>query len=184
VTTEVPTAGEGDGGPTTEELLTAAISGASARTVSLIRAGSEIPTIGVYLPVSKALVTVSTDLPGHLVVRFSDGSEIPADRIGQDGNLMVYGFAPDTVLPAAPSTKLTPSSDVKQGQTVIGLDGQGGAVTGIVSRVDAVGIYANLPGIENGAAVVNLSGAIIGIAGGGGLFLPAERIDALVPPVQ
>lgn len=182
VTTQVPIAVEGDGGPTTEELLTSAIAGASSRSVSLYRAGSDQAIAGVYLPVSKAVVTVSTALPGHVTVVFAGGASIEADRAGEDGNLQVYTFAPGAELPGAMGSSLTPSSNVKAGQTVIGLDEGGSAVTGIVSKVTGDGITANLPNVPAGSAIVNLSGSIVGISGGGGLYLPAERIDALLSP--
>ena len=180
VTTEVPVIRDSDGGPTTEELLTSAIAGSAERNVTVTRAGSTEEFGGVYLPLSKVVVTVSADLPGHIRVVFSNGSAAEADRISEDGNLKVYAFPEGTVLPSAPSTELVPSTNVKQGQTAIALDASGGAVTGIISKVDGEGIRANLPNVRNGSAIVNLSGGIIGIAGGGGLFLPAERIDAVL----
>lgn len=182
VTTEVPIAVEGDGGPTTEELLTSAIAGASSRTVMLYRAGSEQATAGVYLPLSKAVVTVSGALPGHVTVKFPNGASLEADRAREDGNLKLYAFPEGTTLPGATASSFVSSSEVKAGQTVIGLDASGGAVTGIVSKVSGDGLSAELPGVPAGAAIVNLAGAIVGISGGGGLYLPAERLDALVSP--
>jgi hypothetical protein len=73
-----------------------------------------------------------------------------------------------------------PIAEVKQGQTAIGLDATNAAVTGIVAKTDATGIYASLPNMMNGSAIVNLSGELIGISGGGDLYLPADRIDALL----
>lgn len=184
VTTEVPVAVEGDGGPTTEELLTSALAESAARRVQVYRAGDPQATAGIYLPVSKVVVTVSSSLPGHVTIVFPSGAEIEADRRNEEGNLKIYAFPLEASLPAAPGTELVPSSSVKQGQTAIALDGAGGAVTGIVSRIDDAGVRADLPGVPVGAGVVNLSGGIIGIHAGGGLLLSAERIDSLLaaPP--
>lgn len=182
VTTQVPAIGNNNGSaPSSEELLTAAVSGNSARSVDIFRAGGTTPSArGVYLPISKVVATVSGDLPGHITVRFSDGTELEADRTKSDGSLHLYGFAADAVLPNAPAAKLVPAAEVKQGQTAIGIDSTGAAVTGIVAKIEGSTIQANLPGLIAGAAIVNLSGGLIGISSGDGTFLAANRIDALL----
>lgn len=186
VTTQVPSlATEVDGGPTTEELLTSAISADVARTVTLYRAGAQTPTAtGVYLPVSRAVVTVSNELPGHVTVVFNDGSTVEADRTQEDGPLKMYGFPADSKLPSAPSAVLVPSSEVKQGQTVIGISADGRAITGIVGKIDSEGVHAELPGLPGGAGIVNLSGELVGVSAGTGLFISAERVDALLSLLQ
>ncbi len=181
VTTQVPVSSENDGGPTTEELLTAAISSGAARSVSLYRAGVDAPAAaGVYLPVSRVIATVTEDLPGHITVRFADGSTAEADKVSEDGALKLYALPQDASLPSAPSAALVSASDVKQGQTVIGLSGDGRAVTGIVAKVDAEGIHADLPGVLAGTGIVNLSGGLVGISTGAGVYVSAERVDALL----
>lgn len=182
VTTQVPSIGsENDGGPTTEELLTAAIAGEAARNVAIYRSGMEAPAaLGVYLPVSRVVATVTGQLPGHVTIRFADGTTLEADRTANDGAVALYGFPADTALPGAPSTSLVPLSNVKQGQTIIGLTSDGRAVTGIVAKVDQNGITAELPGVGAGTGIVNLSGGLIGISAGGGFFYLAERIDPLL----
>lgn len=181
VTTQVPTvATEKDGAPTTEELLTSAIAGSAGRSVLVYRSGSDIPTAGVYFPISKAVVTVSDALPGHVTIVFPGGATLEADKVSEDGSIKLYTFAPGTALPAAQGTTLLSLSAVKQGQTVIGLTGEGKAVTGIVAKTAPEGVYAELPGVPAGAGVVNLSGELMGIASGGGLYYSSDRIDALL----
>ncbi len=178
VTTEVPVIGSNpDNGPTTEELLTAAIAANVARTVTVSSGGNR--EIGVYLPSSRAVYVVSSSLPGHVSVTFANDSVLEADRSANDGNLKRYTFAADAALPQAPSAPLAKLADVKQGQTLIGLTADGKAVTGIVAKASAEGIEANLPGVPAGAAAVNLSGAIVGISLGNGIFLSSESLAAL-----
>lgn len=181
VTTQVPVASEGDGAPTTEELLTSAIAGASSRTVSLMRAGDARVFTGVYLPASKTVATAASSLPGRITVTFPDGTQFEADRIAEDASLFVYAFPEGTVLPGASATSLMSSAEVKAGQTAIALDGAGAAVTSIVAKADASGIIASLPGVPAGSAVVTLSGAILGIMTDAGTLVPAERLSALLP---
>lgn len=181
VTTQVPVASEGDGAPTTEELLTSAIAGATSRSVSVLRSGESYGAAGVLLPASRTVATVSSSLPGRVTIRFPDGTTADADRIGEDGLLKLYAIAEGAAVPAASGTSLVASADVKAGQTAIALDSSGAAVTGIVSKSDASGLAVNLPGISAGTAVVNLSGGIIGIAAGDGSLIGAERIGALIP---
>ncbi|HYD93385.1 MAG TPA: hypothetical protein VEB18_02960 [Candidatus Paceibacterota bacterium] len=183
VTTQVPVIGSSeDKAPTTEELLTAAIAANVARTVTLSRAGtSGMLATGVFLPDARAVVSVSDDLPAVVKVTFSDGTEAEATRTGKEGGLVRYVFAADAALPQAPSANLTDSSALKQGQTVIGLSSDRSAVTSIISRIDENGIYAVLPGVPQGAAIVNLSGSVVGI-NAGGVYLPAERIKTFVEP--
>lgn len=184
VTTQVPVASEGDGAPTTEELLTSAIAGAASRSVTVIRAGDARGVAGVYLPASHTVATVSSSLPGHVVIAFPDGTTAEADRIGEDGLLKLYAFPEGATLPGATGTALVSSADVKAGQTAIALDASLAAVTGIVAKSGAAGISASLPGVPEGAAVVNLSGSIIGIVAGDGTLISADRIGALIPAQQ
>lgn len=181
VTTQVPVGNTQGSAPSSEELLTKAIAGNSARSVELLRSGGTVSSArGVYLPLSKMVVTYANDLTGRVTVRFADGTSVEADKVKEDGPLKVYAFAPDANLPNAPATKLLQAQEVKQGQTAIALDAQGAAVTGIVAKIDATGIQADLPNVPAGSAIVNLSGELIGIGMGGNLYMSAERIDALI----
>lgn len=182
VTTQVPVVGsENDGGPTTEELLTSAIAESTARSVQIYRSGGDVPSAsGVYFPLSRVVATVANDLPGHITIVFPNGTRVEADRSAEDASLKLYSFVPDTVPPQAPVAKLIPLSAVKQGQTVIAIASDGKAVTGIVAKTDAEGVYADLPGIPTGAAIVNISGEVLGIHAGGGIYISAQRIDALL----
>lgn len=183
VTTQVPVIGNEPQAPSTEELLTSAIAANVARTVTFLRTnGDEVLGTGLYLPDARAVVSVSDALPASLRVRFANGTIVAADRSNRDNLLVRYDFAADATLPAAPSARLTATGDLKQGQTAIGLGTDGSAVTGIISRIDEGSFAANLPGVPTGAAVVNLSGSVIGIHAGAGVFYTTERIAALPLP--
>lgn len=177
VTTQVP---GGGGGPTTEDLLTSAIAGSSARQVLIYRAGVDAPVAaGVYVPARRAVLTVSNDLPGHVTLVFADGTSVEADRTGEDGALKAYQPSPDVALPSAPAARFAEAEAVKAGQTAIALAADGSAVTGIISKADEGTISANLPGILIGSAAVGLSGDIIGLSSGGTSFISAARVSLL-----
>ncbi|HRH24398.1 MAG TPA: hypothetical protein PK109_02310 [Candidatus Paceibacterota bacterium] len=180
VTTQVPTIGK-DSTPSSEELLTAAIAENAEHMVTIsYRVGAESTVVnGLYLPSTRLVMTASSNMPGHITVTFPNGAAVEADRTASDGTLMRYGFAADAVLPQASTLTLVPASSLKQGQTIIGLSADGKAVTGIIGKVDTDGIHAELPAVSPGAPIVNLSGAVIGIAAGGNLFYTADRISTL-----
>lgn len=183
VTTQVPVIGSEPQTPSTEELLTSAIAATSARTVSFMRNNDdEIIGTGVYLNDAKAVMTVSETLPNSVRVRFADGTVVAAERSNRDNLLVRYDFAADAVVPSAPSARLTAAGDLKQGQTVIALSSDRSAVTGIISRIDEGSFAANLPEVPVGAAAVNLSGSVIGIYAGAGIFYTTERMAALPAP--
>ncbi len=182
VTTQVPVIGNpSSDGPSTEDLLTSAIAGNAAHMVSInYRVGADTSFAnGVYLPAYRVIITVANNMPGHITVGFPNGESFEADRTGVDGSLSRYGFNADVALPAASTLTLLPASALKQGQTVIGITSDGKAVTGIISKVDGDGVHAELPGLSPGAPIVNLSGEVVGVNAGGGLFLTADRISAL-----
>ena len=184
VTTQVPVIGNegGSEGPTTEELLVSAIAETAARSVVVYRDDSQRAVIGtgLYLPSQRTVVLVSAENTARAFVVFSDGSSAEAFRRGQDGNLTSYGFADTASLPQVADARLLPAAEVRQGQTAIALTTERNATTGIVSRTDSTTIYTDLSGIPAGAGVVNLAGDIIGISGGGGTLLSADRISALL----
>lgn len=181
VTTQAPGTGTASPVvPSSEELLTNAIAETVARTVHLYRAGVEAPVaLGVFVPSTRSVFTVSDILPGNIMVKFADGTLLSADAANADGSLKRYAFSPDITLPSTPAARLVPGSELKQGQSIIALDADGGAVTGIVSRLETGSITTDLPGVPIGAAATNLSGNIIGIGLGNGTFYTADRLAAL-----
>lgn len=188
VTTQVPVIGNENpsAGPSSEDLLVSAIAKADARTVTVYRDDSHRSQIGtgLYLQSLRTVVIVSAENTARASVVFSDGSTAEVFRSGQDGNLTAYAFANGAVPPTVGDTRLVPGSEIRQGQTAIALTSEGSATTGIVSKIEGTTIYTDLSGIPAGAAAVNLSGDVIGISGGGGTLLSADRISALVSPAQ
>lgn len=179
VTTQVPSIGKEPS--SSEDLLTAAIAADTARSVTIsYRDGAATPTLtGLYLPSTKVVLGVSSQLPAHVTVTFGNGTTLDADKTGEDGSLKRYAFAPGSQLPQAPAARPVAADTLKQGQTVIGLTQDGKAVTGIISKIDTEGVHADLPGVPVGAAIVTLSGDVAGIAAGGDLFLSGSRISAV-----
>lgn len=182
VATQVPVIGKPSGSaPSSEELLTAAVAADASRTVSIsYKAGAQTPSVtGIYLPKEKIVIGASAELPEHVTVSFGNGTLLEADRTAVDGALMRFTFAPGAMLPSATSASYAAVADLKQGQTVIGLTAEGKAVTGIIAKIGATSLDADLPALPAGAAIVNLSGAIAGIAQADGSFIPADRVKAL-----
>jgi hypothetical protein len=177
-----------DSTPTEEDLLVAAIASDAARTV-YVRAeeGGEAFAQGVYLPLSRAVVIVKSDrTPDDAVVSFPNGSTAPVSLSQSGDRLAIYGFADAAALPSAPAAPLTPAGNLKQGQAVIALLADGSAVTGIVSKIDGTSITTTLPETPVGAAMLTLKGGLAGIHSGGGVYLSADVIDALLstPPAS
>jgi hypothetical protein len=172
VATQVPVLGTApDPVPTTEDLLTAAIAGDAARTVKLYRQGAtEVIATGFYFPGTRAVFTVSSDTPREADVVFADGTRVAGEESGEQNGIKNYQFAADAALPKGNTTKLVAVAALKQGQTVIGLMGDGTAVTGIITRIDGTTIASDIPQLPAGAAAVNLSGDTIGISTGAGLI--------------
>lgn len=182
VTTQVPALGK-DTNRSTEELLTSAIANNVAHTVTLKSKTSPETVIGsgLYLPASRFIMSVGGEIPDHVTVVFpGSGGTFDATRSGQKDTLVRFSFAPDAKLPQASTMKLIPAASLKQGQTVIGLTSDGRAVTGIISKIDADGVHAELPGVGAGTPLVNLSGELVGIGAGNGLFIGTERIDSVI----
>jgi len=182
VTTEVPVIRNVPSAvPSSEDLLTSAIAEGAARTVRIYRSGTEEPVgHGVYIASARAVVT-SGNLPGKITVEFATGARFEANEAEGEGEVRRYAFAPEAGLPSAPAGRLVSFAELKQGQTVIGLSGSGGAVTGIIARIDDY-LHTDLPEIPLGAAGVNLSGDIVGISLGDGRFVLADRVSALLAP--
>lgn len=185
VTTQVPAVGnQGSKEPSTEELLVAAISANSARTVALYRDQNkeDFITNALYLPARRTVVSVGP-VPSKAFVGFTDGSVVEAFRSKEDGNLSGYEFSQDATLPEAPPGKLISIAELRQGQTLITFSNERTALTGIVSRLDETTITTNLPQIPTGMGIVNLAGDIVGI-GGGGYIISADRLQSLLTPTQ
>ena len=169
--------------PTDEERRTAAISAMSARSVAIYKnaSGKAYVTQGTYLPKSKAVVTASTVfLPNEVAIQFPDGSMVEASKSKSGDGLAIYGFADTAALPQAPGSNLVATADIKSGQTVLGLATDKSAVTGMVTKVDAAGITTTVTGVPAGASIVNLSGSVIGISQGLGVYLPAALVNDLL----
>ena len=84
------------------------------------------------------------------------------------------------MLPSAASSNLAAAAEVKPGQTAIGIAADRSAVTGMITKVDAEGITVSIATLPPGAAVSNLSGTVIGISRGTGVFIPAQVVNDLL----
>ncbi len=167
-----------------EDLLSAAIRADAGRRVLIYKGATSTPVIayGTYLPDKRAVVTATaTGLPKEATIEFADGTTVEASLSRPGATLTIYGFADAAALPGATTPDLIASASLNQGQTLVALSREGAAVSGIISIVGADGIRANVTGVPAGAAAVNISGDIIGIATGvPGVFAPAERILTLL----
>jgi len=170
--------------PTTEQLLTAAVSADAARTVLIHKTSTSSPAIafGTYLPKSRAVVTATVaGLPKEAVIEFADGTAIPASFSKSNASVYIYGFSDDADLPSAPAVTLAESSSLKQGQTLVALTKDSAAVTGIISKVEDAGIQTSLAGVPAGAGVVSLAGDVVGIGSATpGSVISADVISALL----
>lgn len=170
--------------PSSEQLMTAAVGSAAARTVLIYRSATTSPAIayGTYLPGSKAVATAAVKgLPKEAMIAFSDGRVVRASLSKSSATVVIYGFADDAVLPSAPSASLTSSSKLKQGQTVLALTKDSAAVVGIISKVSALSIETSLTGVPVGAGVVGTDGAVLGIGSlTVGTLIPADAIMSLL----
>ena len=171
--------------PSVEDLITAAFAADQGWLVSFYAtdAGTSSPAIGIgtYLPKSRAVATVA-GLPKEVIIGFADGSFAPASLSHGSEDLAIYGFADKAPLPSGSSPALLDPKSLKVGQTALALDKSGGATTGIVSKVSTDGaIETTLSDIPGGAAALDLSGNLIGIAKGtDGSFISAIEIQTLL----
>ncbi|MCX6787617.1 MAG: hypothetical protein NT108_00420 [Candidatus Kaiserbacteria bacterium] len=176
--------------PSNQDLVTAAIGANASRAVAIYAAetGTSTPAIavGTYIPKARAVATAALEvLPKEALIEFTNGAFIFASLSHEGKGIAVYGFADGAVLPKMVSPVLLAAADLKLGQTVLALGSDGYASTGIVARVTAKGVYTTLPDIGVGAAVVDLSGNLIGISGGEstGLLISADKITMLLTAV-
>lgn len=167
-----------------EDLLTNAISGTVARTVTIHVHSTSSPAVavGVYFPKSRVVATTMRPaLPKEAVIQFSSGAAVQASLSKKSDDIGIYGFADSATLPEAPGAGRVPLADLKQGQTVVALTSERAAATGIISKVDQTGIYTTLPLVPAGAAAVNLAGDVVGLSSGTpGVYIGAEQISALL----
>jgi hypothetical protein len=167
--------------PSNQDLVMAALAADVARAVRIYspKAGTTTPAlaVGSYLPDARAIVTASvTVLPKEVVVRFADDSRAPASLSHVGSGIMIYGFSDTAVLPKVGKPLLVSANDLKLGQTVLAVGTDGGAATGIVSRVSPAGVHTTLPDIGVGSAAVDLAGNLIGIASS--LTMPGTLVSA------
>lgn len=167
-----------------ENLLAAAIRADAERRITIHRgASSTAPVaVGTYLSDKRVVVTATMQgLPREATIVFANGESAEASLAHNGATLSIYGFADAATLPAAAAPKILSSTDLQQGQTLVALTREGAAVSGIISLVATEGIRSNVSGVPAGAAAVNLSGDLIGIATAQpGIFAPAERIGILL----
>lgn len=170
--------------PTTEQLLTAAVSSDLSRTALVYKGATTTPAIAfaTYLPKSRAIVTATVEgLPKEATIQFSDGSTEQASLSKSNDSITIYGFADDAKLPTVAEAGLPEASTLKQGQTVAAITKDSAATIGIISKVTATEIQTTLAGVPVGAGVVDLSGLVIGIGSAkSGILIPADVITALL----
>lgn len=171
-----------------EDLLAAAISADASRTVLIRKGATSTPAlaVGTYLPKAKAIVTATIpNLPKEVRIEFPDGRVVEASLSKPGATLTIYGFSDTAVLPQVATPDIIKAADLKQGQTLVALTRDGSAATGIISKITADNVYANVSGIPAGAAAVNISGDIIGIATSvPGVFASADKILTLLASTQ
>ena len=167
-----------------EEKLIAAIQGAAARTVTIHAGATTTPVIavGVYFAKSRIVATtMRSELPKEALIQFANGATAQASLSRTSDDIGIYGFADDAVLPSVPSAARLATSDLRTGHSVIALTADRAAATGIVSKIDASGIYTTLPQVPAGTAAVNIQGDVIGLSNGtAGVYIGADLISALL----
>ncbi len=167
-----------------EDLLSAAIRADAGRRVLIYKGATTTAPIatGTFLPDKRAVVTATgAALPKEATIEFANGTTVEASLSRPGATLTIYGFSDTAALPSATIPDLIASAGLNQGQTLVALTREGAAVSGIIAIVDESGIRANVTGVPPGAAAVNISGDIIGIATAvPGVFAPADRINTLL----
>ncbi|MDP2156952.1 MAG: hypothetical protein Q8K68_04495, partial [Nitrospirota bacterium] len=170
-----------------EDLLKSAIRESLERRVLIYKGATttSVIAVGTYLPDKRSVVTATAgNLPKEATIMFSDGSIAEASLARPGATLTIYGFNDAAQLPSAPSPDLVPASTLSPGQTVVSLATDRAALPGIVSLVEAAGIRSTVAGVPPGAALVDTSGNIVGIATAvSGIFAPADRILTLLSDV-
>jgi hypothetical protein len=169
-----------------EDLITTAFAADGARSVTFYNASTGTSTAiatGTFLPRTRAAVTFNTGkLSNKVLVAFTNGAVISASLSRSDDDILIYGFSDEAELPSVSSLSLIALADLKIGQTALAVTADGGAATGIVSKVEDGKVTTSLPKTAPGASAVDLSGNLIGISTGGesGIFISSDRIRALL----
>lgn len=173
--------------PSSEELTTTALAGATARSVEIYdgETGTSTPAIaiGTYLPKSQIIITAALDaLPKEALIAFASGAYVPASLAKAGDGVAIYGFGAKAALPAAPATALAPAGNLKIGETVLAFTADGTAVTGIVSKIGKQTISTTLGVIGAGPSAIDLAGNIVGIGSGAsaGDLIATDRVTALL----
>jgi hypothetical protein len=184
VTTEVPVVRNVPvSGPSSEDLLTSAITEDRGRSVRLYRAGAQtFSGTGLYVPSKRAVFSTTPGLPGTITVEFSDGTRVEGRSVTHEGTAERYEFAPESVLPGASEPAFKSPADLKEGQTVIARTATGTVTTGIITQLSTNTVVTDLPPVPAGTAVVNLSGDVVGMSMPDGSLLVAHSIMGSVTP--
>jgi hypothetical protein len=188
VTKVVPSSIVSSPAPSNQDLVTSAIATNVAHTVAIydLKSGTSTPAIslGAFLPNARAVVTASREtLPKEVLIEFANSVTISASLSHSGNGLAIYGFADAAVLPKVAPLLAIAAKDLRLGQTVLAIDTDGSASTGIVARVSESGVYTTLPAIGAGSAAVDLAGNLIGIASTGttpGLLISAGTVTSLL----
>ncbi len=173
--------------PSNEDLVMGALSVQDARTVLLykLKASTTTPAmaVGTYLPTIRAVVTTkSKNLPKQVNIEFPNGAIEPVTLVRVVGNLALYGFSDSAKLPKATMPKLVPKGNLKLGETVLAIRGDGSATTGIISQINSSGIHTTLPTVGVGVGAVDLEGNLVGIVidSTNRLLIDSDAIAALI----
>ncbi|HFC10799.1 MAG TPA: hypothetical protein ENJ75_01185 [Candidatus Kaiserbacteria bacterium] len=173
--------------PSNEDLVTSALSAQDSRTVLVysVDASTSTPAIavGTYIPSAHAVVTAKAKkLPTKASIEFPNGSVVLATLTNTVGGLSRYDISDKAKTPKVSNPKLVPAKNLRLGETVLAIRGDGSATTGIVSQVTSKGVHTTLPSIGAGVGAVDLSGNLIGIATGDakGLFVSSDVVASLL----
>lgn len=167
-----------------EDLVISAIAAQAARTVSLRvgHADANPFATGAYLPKARATVTLGSGAGAkEVVVVFPDGSSVAASLVRAEDGVELYGFSDTAKLPDVSFPALVPTRNLRAGQSVYAIAGDGSAVTGIISLVGTDKVRTNLSVVPVGSAVVNSSGDVVGLATAvAGTLLSADLISSIL----
>lgn len=174
--------------PSTEDLVMSALASQSSRTVLIYNQSASTSTparsVGVYIPSTNTVATIlSGKSPSHIKIEFLTGTVIASTTLTKSGNTISLYHINDTAsIPKTSTFNLVPKQNLKIGETILAVRGDGSAITGIISHITDKGFYTTLPVITAGIGVVDLSGNLVGISTGykNGLFIPADVITSLL----
>lgn len=175
--------------PSTEERVTGAFAASAERIVWLYApktgTSTEALAMGTFISDTRGVVSVSgANLPKDVLVEFQNGKTARAAFVRNEGGLYQYVFGAAEALPEASSPTFVSASDLRLGSTVLGIGTDGSAATGIISQVKEDSVHTTLPALGAGAAVVDLSGNIVGFSafGAPGVLMRADTVAAFLQP--